>query len=185
MRALSHIFRSKRLNLRTLRESDAAQIASLAGDWDVARMTDRIPYPYSETDAMQWIDALPDNEQVFAIEHQGTLIGLCGVMKRTPGEAEIGYWIGKPWWGQGFATEAATGLVRYCFRNLSMARLTCCHYVDNPASAKVIEKLGFVKTGECLSWSDARRRDVRAIRYQLQRPRFVFLWRPVRRRRAA
>lgn len=185
MRTKSDTLKSKRLTLRPLERGDAGQIASLAGDWDVARMTDRIPYPYSKADAMDWIDGLPDGERVFAITYQNTLIGLCGVMNREPGCAEIGYWIGKPWWGQGFATEAASQLVRFCFLELKFSRLICCHYIDNPASARVIEKLGFERSGTCTAWSQARRIDVAAVRYQMKRPRFAFLWRPSRRRRAA
>ncbi len=177
MIAKPNVHKSRRLTLRPLVASDARQIACLAGDWDVARMTDRIPYPYREADAMAWISGLPTSEQVFAIEFGSTLIGLCGVMNRAPGVAEIGYWLGKPWWGRGFATEATSTLLRYCFKHLKMQRLTCCHYVDNSASERVIKKLGFEKTGTCEAWCQARRRNVQAIQYELKRPRLVFLWR--------
>ena len=170
--------RSKRLVLRPLAKQDAPQIAVLAGDWDVARMTARIPYPYQETDAVEWINALPENEHVFVIEQNATFVGLCGVTICEHDSAEIGYWIGKPWWGVGYATEAAAALVRYCFKELKLQRLTCCHYIDNSASARVIEKLGFEPTGECSAWCQARRKDVPAITYELKRPRFAFLWRP-------
>jgi len=177
--------KSKRLVLRPLTKCDAPQIALLAGDWEVARMTDRIPYPYQEHDAMEWIDGLPPEEHVFAVDLDGTLIGLCGLREREQGAAEIGYWIGKPWWGAGYATEATTALLNYCFKERKIARLVCCHYFDNPASARVIEKLGFEKTGECRAWCQARRQDIPAVTYQLKRPRFGSLWRTALRRRAA
>ena len=180
MPAIPTIQKSKRLHLRPLTQCDAPQIAILAGDWDVARMTDRIPYPYQKQDALEWINGLPIEEQVFAITRHETLIGLCGLTEHKQGEAEIGYWIGKPWWGAGYATEAANALLRYCFKVRKFSRLTCCHYVDNPASARVIRKLGFEKSGECSAWCQARRKDVPAITYELQRPRFAFLWRPAR-----
>lgn len=178
MRTTTNIRNTPRLRLRPLRTGDAVQIARLAGDWDVARMTARIPYPYTEAQANEWIDGLPDNEEVFAIEKDARLIGLCGLMKTNDEVAEIGYWIGKQWWGDGLATEAAAELIRYAFRTLKIARITCCHYEDNPASRRVIEKLGFTETGRCVSWCDARRRDVPTITYQLARPRIAFLWRP-------
>lgn len=186
MHVKPYTHKTRRLLLRPLRDTDAPQIATLAGDWDVARMTDRIPYPYTSAAAMEWIHGLPEGEHVFAIEREGTLIGLCGVMSRAPGEAEIGYWLGKPWWGKGFATEAAAQVMRYCFKDLKLTRLTCCHYVDNPASARVIKKLGFEQTGTtCEAWSEARRQKCAALRYQMKRPRFLFLWHPERRGKAA
>lgn len=179
------IRKSKRLHYRAPTKSDAPQIVVLAGDWDVASMTDRIPYPYLEQDALEWIDGLPEEEEVFAIDLDGTLIGLCGVTDRKNGDAEIGYWIGKPWWGKGYATEATTALLNYCFKQRKFARVVCCHYVDNAASARVIAKLGFEKTGDCSAWCQARRKDVPALTYELKRPRFAFLWRPARGSRAA
>lgn len=178
MRLKSNQIRGKRVALRTLTADDAPHIATLAGDWDVARMTDRIPYPYRERDALTWIDGLPDNERVFAIDLDGRLVGMCGVMLHPEGDAEIGYWIGRPWWGQGFATEAAALLIKYCFRDLKLSGITSGHYIDNPASQRVIEKLGFQKIGARYSWCQARRREVAAIIYELKRPRFAFLWRP-------
>lgn len=185
MQTQHRIRKSNRLILRPLIKSDAPQIALLAGEWDVARMTDRIPYPYQELDAMEWIDGLPPEEHVFAIELDGTLIGLCGVVEGTQGDAEIGYWIGKPWWGMGYATEATKALVTYCFKVRKLSRLVCCHYDDNLSSARVIKKLGFAKTGESTNWCQARRRDVPTVTYELKRPRFVFLWSSRLRRRAA
>ncbi len=107
--------KSRRLKFRELNDGDAARIAELAGDWDIARMTARIPYPYSEPLAHQWLRGIEPGEFVRAVELDGELIGAVGYMPASDGSAEIGYWIGKPWWGQGFATEAAQALVRYCF----------------------------------------------------------------------
>ncbi len=185
MRTKPTIRKSKRLLLRPLTRRDAPQIALLAGEWNVACMTDRIPYPYQEQDAMEWINGLPPEEHVFAIDLNGTLIGLCGVLERKQGEAEIGYWIGKPWWGDGYATEATTALLSYCFKERKFSRLICCHYFDNLASARVIKKLGFEKTGECSAWCQARRQQVPAVTYELKRPRFIFLWRVGLGRRAS
>ena len=92
-------------------------------------------------------------------------------------EGAIGYWIGKPWWGQGFATEGAEALIKFCFRRLKLATLHCCHFDDNDASRRVIEKLGFTPVGRRNAWSDARRRDSHATCYKLKRPRLAFLWR--------
>lgn len=162
--------RTRRLVLRPLSGQDAAPVAHLAGDWDVARMTARIPYPYSLIEADAWIATIGEGEFVRGIELQGALIGACGYVVGAPEEAEIGYWIGKPWWGNGYATEAAEALIAHCFAEACMKRLTCCHYVDNLASARVIAKLGFHRTGLCRTWCEARQEEVEAITYERRRP---------------
>lgn len=168
---------TRRLTLRALRDSDAPELARLAGDWDVARMTARIPYPYSVALARDWMATLGDDEFVRVIEHHGTLIGAVGYVAGANRSAEIGYWIGKPWWGQGFATEAASALVRHCFTRAGFKRLTCCHFDDNPASARVIRKLGFTAAGQTTAWCDARQAEFSARTYQLSRPMTAVFWR--------
>ncbi len=170
--------KTRRLVLRVLTPSDAADMARLAGDWDVARMTARIPYPYSEELAIEWMQALEPGEHVRAVLLDGKLIGAAGYMPQPDGSAEIGYWIGKAWWGQGYATEAARALVRYCFSSAGYTRLTCAHFVDNTGSARVIRTLGFVPSdGVSPVWCDARQAEVATQWYELKRPVMRVLWR--------
>jgi RimJ/RimL family protein N-acetyltransferase len=157
--------RSKQLSYRPLKGSDASRVALLAGDWDVARMTSRIPHPYSLIDADLWIGSIGDDEFVRGVESGGELIGAVGYIE-AESEAEIGYWIGKPYWGHGFATEAARALVEHCFGERKFRRLTCGHFVDNPASARVIAKLGFKRIGDGAQWCEARKSEVGTVRYE-------------------
>jgi RimJ/RimL family protein N-acetyltransferase len=159
-----------RLRLRALVDSDAARIALLAGDWDVASMTGRIPYPYSEEAANHWISGVADREEVFGIEHDGTLIGICGFTPAPNGDAELGYWIGKPYWGQGFATEAASFVMNYGFAKAGVRRFVCKHLTGNPASERVIRKLGFRYVGTSTGWCEARQCDLPALSYERRRP---------------
>ena len=167
--------KTARLILRPLEDADAGRIAALAGEWDIARMTARIQYPYSTELAHQWISDLADGEVVRGIVHDGELIGVTGYLPDDQGAAELGYWIGKPWWGRGFATEAAEAMIRYCFTSEKVARVTCSHFVDNPASQHIIIKLGFQLVGPARAYCDARRRDVATLRYERLRPR-RFAW---------
>ena len=136
-------------------------------------MTARIPYPYTLADARQWLDALDDGEVVRAIvDGEGRLLGLTGYSPDGSGRsAEVGYWIAKPYWGQGYATEAASALIAHCFGDRGFERMTCCHFADNLASARVIEKLGFTAKGACQCWCEARRRSAAAFHYELLNPR--------------
>ncbi len=174
---MSKPIKTRRLVLRELVDSDAPELASLAGDWDVARMTARIPYPYSEALAREWMETLGAEEFVRAVTFQGALVGAVGYVPNDDGSAEIGYWIGRPWWGQGYASEAATALVRYCFTTAGLKRLTCCHFEDNAASERVIRKLGFRESGACSAWCDARQAEFPARSYELNRPVKAVLWR--------
>jgi len=162
--------RSPRLTYRPIDARDASRIAVLAGDWDIARMTARIPHPYSLVDADQWIASIGGDEFVRAVEHQGELIGAVGYIEHDREQAEIGYWIGKPWWGHGFATEAARTMMNHCFLEAGFKRLTCGHFIDNPASARVIRKLGFRHTGNGVQWCEARKSEVATVKYARRRP---------------
>ncbi len=159
-----------RLVMRQLILHDADRIAELGGDWDVASMTSRMPYPYTVYAAHQWIDDLEDGEKVFGIEHGGELIGVTGYMLSPDHtSAEIGYWIGKPFWGQGFATEAARAVIYFCFKRKRVQHVTCGHFTDNPSSRRVIEKLGFTYSGSAPCWCEARKLEADALRYRLDR----------------
>jgi RimJ/RimL family protein N-acetyltransferase len=161
---------TRRLTLRTPVLADADRIARFAGDWDVARMTTRLPYPYGRTDAEAWLAICEAEGGAYAIEHDGELIGCCGYGSSSDEGTEIGYWLGRPWWGQGFATEAVGALVRHAFGPLGIRTLTAARFADNPASGRVLEKCGFRETGRRDCWSEARRAYGPAITYICQRP---------------
>jgi RimJ/RimL family protein N-acetyltransferase len=168
--------RSARLGYRPIRATDAGRVAVLAGEWDIARMTSRIPHPYSLVDADLWIASIGQDEFVRGVELDGKLIGAVGYIEGAERQAEIGYWIGKPYWGRGFATEAARALVAYSFGPVGFLRLTCGHFIDNPASARVIAKLGFRHVGNGRQWCEARKSEVETVRYVRKRP-LIAAWR--------
>ena len=158
-----------RLLLRPLRDTDAEALTALAGNWDVARMTARIPHPYPEGLAKRWIAEQAAAREsgdafAFAILLEGRLVGLVGLEHQDGGRFELGYWIGEPWWGQGFATEAAGAAVRFAFEALGADSLEAGWLFDNPASGRVLAKCGFVRTGEMMQWCEARGQAVKCHR---------------------
>lgn len=161
---------TRRLELRPLKPDDATRIADLAGVWEVASMTGRVPYPYSAEQAQHWVSGLAEGEVVFGITRQGELIGICGYTADEDGHAEVGYWIGLPYWGQGYATEAVRHLMDYGFTKGGIKRFECCHFTENAASARVITKLGFRRLGHCSGWCAARGQELPTIRYERRRP---------------
>jgi RimJ/RimL family protein N-acetyltransferase len=133
-------------------------------------MTGRLPFPYSEAAAHHWIDGVEEREKVFGIEHEGDLIGICGFTSERNGDAELGYWIGKPYWGRGFATEAASAVVTYGYTKAGVRRFVCKHFSGNPGSARVIQKLGFKYIGSTTGWCEAQQCELPALTYERRRP---------------
>ena len=158
-----------RLLLRPLRPSDADRLVALAGAFEVARMTARIAHPYGHADAMWWIDHGQRQGHHFAITLAGELIGCCGLDPIERAAAELGYWIGVPYWGHGFATEAARATIAHGFADLGCKILHSGHFADNPASGRVLAKCGFIAAGRRTSFCRGRRDDVEEIRLRLDR----------------
>ena len=134
----------ERLRLRLLVAEDAERIAELAGSWKVASMTTRIPYPYTAEMAREWIESDKGRSAPRAVEVDGELVGVCGyVIARDGKSAELGYWLGEPYWGNGYATQAARATRRFVQEAHGISAFKAAHFVDNPGSQRVIEKLGF------------------------------------------
>ena len=141
---------TERLILRSLTLGDAQDVQHLAGERDIALMVLRIPHPYEDGMAEEWIracaDAYKKDEAInFAItlRTDKNLIGAIGLELEPENErAELGYWIGKPYWNHGYATEAARVVVAYSFEVLKLNRIYAYHFTRNPASGRVLEKVG-------------------------------------------
>ena len=143
-----------------------------------------IPHPYSVDDAKQFIETVNkrDGEAGFMITLDGALIGGCGMHPRE-GVPEIGYWLGVPYWGRGFATEAARAVIDYAFGDLGYETLQAGARVTNPASRRVLEKCGFQWTGVRLSRIRAINSAAPIDRFRLDRGLWASLkaWGRVRR----
>jgi RimJ/RimL family protein N-acetyltransferase len=160
------VLETERLVLRAPDHRDAKTIARLAGDRRVAINTARLPHPYVIADAEQFVAAANegDGEATFVITLDGAAIGVCGVDLRADGP-EMGYWLGVPYWGQGYATEAARAVIDYAFGALCHEALQAGARVSNPASRRVLEKCGF-------QWTGVRLLRIRAINSAAPSDRF-------------
>lgn len=145
--------RTERLILRPWRRGDEAALVCEANDMEVWRtVRDRFPHPYTTADAERWIDftlAQPEPPRDFAIVYDGAPIGGVGFQLKEDVHrctSEIGYWLGRAWWGRGFATEAVRRIVPYAFESYTcLTRLEAHAFASNPASARVLEKAGFAQ----------------------------------------
>lgn len=146
---------TERLILRPFSLADAPDVLCLAGDRDIASTTLNIPHPYEPGMAENWIATHPEafeqgDTVTFALVLRAgnAFIGAMGLrLELEHRRAELGYWVGKPYWNQGFATEAARAVVRYGFEALGLNRIYASHLTRNPASGRVMQKLGMVYEG--------------------------------------
>jgi len=144
--------RTERLVLRPFVPEDAPAVFRLAGDREIALNTATIPHPYLEEMAEKWIATHQDdydaNKSLTLAIDAGELVGTIGLVF-TPDEdrAEIGYWIGVPFWRRGYASEAARGVIAWAFEELGLNRVHAGFFIRNPASGRVMEKIGMTYEG--------------------------------------
>jgi RimJ/RimL family protein N-acetyltransferase len=162
------ILKTKRLVLRAPRFEDVRPFAVLAGDLRVAENTAYIPSPCSVEDAKQWIADAILQPAAHVITVSGEVIGACS-LDGCDGIPELGYWIGVPFWGCGYATEAARGVIGRAFNDLGHKALTASARVSNPVSRHVLEKCGFQWTGVGLRRIHAISSSVPVDRFVLER----------------
>lgn len=168
-----------RFVLRPLRAEDAADLHRLVNDWEVAKTLARVPFPYPRELAGDWIAstarqlaageawhlaiARPDAEG-------GALLGCAGLtVDAAARSAELGYWVGRPHWGQGIAPEAAGRLLRWALANLDIDRVTASALTDNARSAAVLKRIGFRPAGEGMRDFLSRGGAMRVLRFEAGR----------------
>jgi RimJ/RimL family protein N-acetyltransferase len=167
--------RTSRLILRPAWPEDAPHLARAIGEDAIARNLVRATLPNSEADARAWISQSSDNrlpELLVFLRTRGTprLVGGCGISLDAHGSPELGYWVDRRHWGLGFATEAARAVLGMA-RAAGLGMVRAAHFIDNPASGKVLRKLGFRPVGEVeRRWSRARASDVPAMLYEQAEP---------------
>lgn len=143
--------RTTRLLLRPGWAEDAPALAQAIADETIVRNLASAPWPFALRDAEAFLAAprdpvLPSLLIFERTSGEPVLVGACGLGRRPSGNVELGYWITRPHWDRGFATEAGLALIGMA-RALGLERLEASHFLDNPASGRVLEKLGFQSTG--------------------------------------
>jgi len=174
--------RTGRLLLRPLRRGDTASIFALLGNWEVIQWLSSPPWPYTLDDARAFVDARlkqdPDGRVFFAVTLGDALIG--GVSVRTDPSAEasgrspiLAFWLGQPYWGRGYMTEAARAFIAHLFASTTVDTIYTGAFADNAASLRVQEKLGFERVGEMLLYCRPRGENCVHVNTELTRARFL------------
>ncbi len=164
-----------RLFLRPFLLEDVPEVTALVGERDIASTTLAIPHPYTTSMAEDWIGKhrprFESGEVVsyaIVIQRSKNLAGAIGLrISKEHLKAELGYWIGKPFWGRGYATEASQRLIQFGFNELELNRIYASHFVRNPASGRVLRKVGMDFEGRkrqnILKWDQFEDSDYFAI----------------------
>jgi RimJ/RimL family protein N-acetyltransferase len=139
---------TERLVLRPTRNSDAGRAFDIQSDWEVTRMLRTTSFPPSRQQMSRWFaDHLrhwrTGEAYRFAVELEGRMIGMAYLDAIAEREANLGYWLDRAHWRQGYAFEAARALIHFAFNDAHLLRLRAGHAYDNPASGRVLAKLGF------------------------------------------
>lgn len=180
---MTTILESARLRLRPVREDDADDIVRLIGDAEVVHFLAMVPYPYTLEDARMFIASAQGRgplavQESFVVERRddGAFLGVMSLIPdaHVAGAAILGYWIAKPYWAQGYATEAAQTLVEYGFATRGYTSISAAAAVANPASRRVLQKAGLVAVGsDGRYWLPARNRAEPSVTHAVTRDAWV------------
>jgi len=146
----SHRIDTERLLLRSPNVADAPRISELIGSWDIARWLVRVPFPYRVNHAVAWVERSAQERAaavgwpfILVRQEDGALIGSMDLsLESDRVTGALGYWIGEPYWGRGYATEAARAVIELAFETLGLATVTASALPDNYRSIRVLEKAG-------------------------------------------
>lgn len=158
---------TERLLLRKLELNDADRVEELASDYELAKTTLNVPHPYPPGSAGDFIQSMWKAEErgmvVFAIveKESNSLIGIINIKQTLAYKrGELGYWVGRPYWGKGYGTEAARAVVGFGFKELGLNKVFAGAFADNPGSWRIMEKVGMKHEG---TWRQHAMRDGRFV----------------------
>ena len=168
-----------RLRLRALTRDDLPRVVELIGDWDVARWLARVPYPYAMKDAEEFFGRSVEECQRFVLadKKSDALLGIAGLnddalFETTLHERAVGYWLGKPFWGQGLMSEAVLAVIDLAFQQPFLKRITASTDPQNLASQNVLRKAGLRYLGTFPRTKEVLRAGPEATRWEMTRVDF-------------
>lgn len=169
-----------RLSLEEVRTSDIPSIIQYAGTEEVARTTLSMPHPYAEKDAIFWINRArqgfqAEDHYIFGIRLAATdefMGGIGLIVNKRFNKAEIGYWIGLPFWGKGYMTEATAAILKFGFNELGLNKIYAQFLAENPASGKIMIKNGMIKEAELVDHIQKYGEYKTSIQYRLTKAEY-------------
>ena len=161
---------TKRLTLRKLEALEKKRLVNLIGNYNVSRCLSNVPFPYLMKDADNWFKSLPQKKYEFNLNiyNSNLLIGGVALTEKEGGYYNLGYWLGENYWGYGFATEAAKGLIEFIKLKNNSVKINAEHSIENKASENVLKKLGFEFIRYSKMYSISKKEEVITKKYILK-----------------
>jgi RimJ/RimL family protein N-acetyltransferase len=163
---------TNRLVLRPTSVADAGRALEIQSDWEVTRMLRMVSFPPDRQAIRDWFGGHEREWSAgeayrFAVEVEGRMAGLVDIDEIAGSDGDLGYWFEKAAWGHGYAFEAAQAVVRFALDNVGLSTLKSGHAADNPASGRILTKLGFAPAGTIELFSHSRGENIQQCRYVL------------------
>ena len=170
----ARVLETNRLVLRPTVEADAERAIAIQSDWQVARMLRMASFPPDREELQRWFADHPRQWRAgeayrFAVDLNGSMIGIVDIDEIADREGSLGYWLDRAAWGRGYAFEAALCVVLFAFREIGLLTLRACHAHDNPASGRILGKLGFALADTGEAFSRSRGENILQHNYELTR----------------
>ena len=172
------LLETKNLVLSSVEREDIPRIVDLMREKSISDNTGQIPFPYSEHDAEFWLGLIKEglekeNAYSFAIRNKNKeFLGAIGLHDRGEKTAEIGYWLGKPHWNKGYASEAALEILHFGFEYIGFEKIIGIIFPFNPASGKVLEKIGMQQEKHLKNYIEKCGEKLDAIQYSISKEFF-------------
>lgn len=169
---------TNRLTLRAFRCDDLEVLCTLLDNYEVSKMLSVVPYPYTKADGEWWLEhcsTTPHSEELnWAIESDGAFCGTIGLRFSEENSPLLGYWLGEPYWGKGYMSEAAEAVIAYCFQQLGVAKVISGAFEENFGSQNVLAKNGFQTIGSRPDKSVARGEDGDVVLIEVELTRHLW-----------
>ena len=157
------VIKTERLTIKSPELDDVGAMVALINNWEITKWLSNVPYPYLQSDGIGFVKRSKQKHEIgsnfnYLVFLQDTLVGGVGLSLQENGIYNLGYWVGKQYWGQGIATEASYALLAFGFDNLRQTKIQAGYFDGNDASAGVLIKLGFVSLGRTELFSKSQNR---------------------------
>ena len=155
------VIKTERLIIKSPELEDVDAMIALVNNWEITKWLSNVPYPYLQSDGIGFVKRSKQKHETgssynYLVFFQDTLVGGVGLSLQENGIYDLGYWVGKQYWGQGIATEASYALLSFGFDNLRQTKIQAGYFDGNDASARVLKKLGFVNLGRTKFFSKSQ-----------------------------
>jgi len=171
------VIKTERLTIKSPELKDVDAMVALVNNWEITKWLSNVPYPYLQSDGIDFVKRSKQKHETgssynYLVFFQDALVGGVGLSLQENGIYNLGYWVGKQYWGQGIATEVCCSILAFAFNDLKQTKIQAGYFEGNDASANVLKKLGFVHMATKKLFSISQNKDMCDYWMSLERKDF-------------